>query len=70
MRNFINKALEAARKYTVWDWGILKVCLFSLGLIVGQALSSLPFEVILGLVVLFVLSYIWLVYLTFFKYWR
>jgi len=70
MVNFINKALEAARKYTVWDYGTLKVCLFTLGLLVGQAFPPFPLEAILGLVILFVLSYAWLVYLTFFRYWR
>lgn len=69
MRNFINKALESARKYTVWDYGTLKVCLFTLGLLVGQAFPPFSMLTIYILIILFILSYAWLVYKTFFKYW-
>jgi len=70
MRNFINKALEAARKYTIWDYGFLKICLFTLGILVGQAFPPFALNTILILIILFVLTYAWLVYVTFFKYWR
>lgn len=29
MKNFVNKAMNAAKKYTVLDFGLFKLCLFS-----------------------------------------
>ena len=70
MKKFINKALEAARKYTIWDWGLLKICLFSLGLLIGLyfAQSLGPYATFVW--AFFVFSYVWIAYKTFIQYWN
>jgi len=69
VRNFINKALGAARKYSVWDYGVLKICLFSLGILIAAAFPAFVLGNMIVIGVIFVVTYIWLLYKTFFKYW-
>jgi hypothetical protein len=69
MKNFIEKGLKAVRSYTVWDWGWLKITLFSLGLIVGTYFSSSLLNCILVIWVLFLFSCIYIAYKTFISYW-
>ena len=70
MKNLVDKAMNAAKKYTVLDFGLFKLCLFSLGIIIGAyfyAFFSLYVPIVWGI---FIASWIWLIYKTFFKYWK
>ena len=70
MKNFVNKAINAARKYTVLDFGLFKLCLFSFGIIAGVYFYTF-FSMYMPIVwAIFVASWAWLVYKTFFKYWK
>ncbi len=70
MNNFVNKAMNAAKKYTVWDFGLFKLCLFSLGIIFGVYFYTF-FSTYMPIVwAIFIASWAWLVYKTFFKYWK
>lgn len=52
-------ALAKARTFTVWDWGALKICLFSGGLLVAKLWPR-----VLGLdwywyALIFAITYVW-----------
>ncbi|HRU25138.1 MAG TPA: hypothetical protein P5569_14425 [Candidatus Latescibacteria bacterium] len=52
-------ALAKARTFTVWDWGALKICLFSAGLLVAKLWPG-----VLGLdwywyALIFAITYVW-----------
>lgn len=70
MKNFINKALKACRNYTLWDWGWLKITLFSCGMLVGTYFFQFLFQYINFIWGIFIFSYIWVAYRTFVKYWN
>lgn len=70
MKELINKVMGSARQYTVWDFGFLKVCLFSAGVLFGVYFSQF-FSSYLSIVwVIFIVSYIFIMYKTFGKYFR
>jgi len=69
MKGFIDKALNAAKRYSVWDYGWLKVTLIAFGILLGTYLAQLFMQYIIIVWAVFVLSYIWIMYKTFFKYW-
>lgn len=70
MRNFIDKALSAASQYTLWDWGWLKMTLFTCGILLGSYLAQFFLQFIIIVWILFIFSYIWIAYRTFVKYWE
>ncbi len=65
MLPIIERSLEAARKFTFWDFFLMKTGLISLGVLLGAYLSNwfIPRIAIVWLV--FILSYIWTMYRTF-----
>ena len=69
MKGFIDKALNAARSYDIWDYGCLKITLISCGIILGAYLVQFFIQYIIIVWAVFILSYIWVIYKTFFKYW-
>jgi small multidrug resistance family-3 protein len=69
MKGFIDKALNAAKSYSVWDYGWLKVTLISFGILVGAYFAQFFIQFIAIVWAVFILTYIWIVYKTFFKYW-
>jgi len=69
MKRFIDRALNAAKLYNVWDYGWLKVTLISFGIIVGAYFAPFFVQFIVIVWAVFVLSYLWIMYKTFFKYW-
>lgn len=70
MKGFIEKALNAAKKFNVWDFGLFKICLFSLGIIFGVYFNNFFLAYIQTIWVLFIATWVWLLYKTFFKYWK
>lgn len=68
MKNLIDKTLSAARKYNVWDYGFLKITLFSVGILFGAYFSQFFLNYIFIIWALFIVSYIWILYKTFIKY--
>jgi len=69
MKGFIDKALNAANSYNVWDYIWLKSTLIFLGILVGTYFAQFFIQYISVVWVVFILTAIWIVYRTFFKYW-
>lgn len=65
---YIDRLLNAARKYSVWDFGWFKVALFSLGILFGAYFYRFFMNYITVIWVIFVISFIWVGYKTFFRY--
>lgn len=68
MMKFIAKSLNAARKYNLWDFACLKITLLSLGILVGTYFSQFFLNLISIIWVVFILTYVWIMYQTFIKY--
>ncbi len=68
MKNFIDRVMRSARKYTVWDFACLKMTLFSLGILLGAYFADFFLAYTSIIWPIFIVSYIWIMYKTFFKY--
>ena len=68
MKNLINKLLDAAKKYTVLDYSCLKITLVSLGILIGTYFSNFFSNYTSLLWIIFLISYIWIIYRTFIKH--
>lgn len=70
MEKWINKLFEATKQYTVVDFGFLKLCLISIGILFGVYFSQF-FSSYLSIVwIIFIVSYIFIMYKTFVKYYK
>ncbi|MDD4159489.1 MAG: hypothetical protein PHO18_00915 [Synergistaceae bacterium] len=67
MFDFIDRMIKAANKYTFWDYFFLKTSIMFLGILVGTYFSSFFIEHTLFLWIVFLVSYIYIMYRTFFK---
>lgn len=67
MKKLIEFALGKASKFGILDYGIFKLCLFTLGVIFGAYFSSFFLEYISIVWILFIVSYIYLMYKIFIK---
>lgn len=68
MRAFINRVLGATDKYTVWDFAFLKICLVSLGILLGVYFAKFFLTYTSILWIVFITTYLWIMYRTFFKH--
>ncbi len=57
MSTLLNRMIQAARKFTVLDYTIFKLCLLAFGILLGAHLSA------------FFLAHIWLVWILAFVFW-
>ena len=67
MFNFIRKMIEAANKYTFWDYFFLKTTLLSLGMLIGTYFSNFFINYTFFLWAVFLITYVCIMYRTFFK---
>lgn len=67
MFHFIKKIISAANKYTVWDYFCLKTAVFSLGILMGTYFSYFFMNYTLLLWTIFLITYVCIIYRTFFK---
>ncbi len=65
MGEFIKRALTAAGKYTVWDFGFLKISILSVGILLGAYFAGFLLKYALYLWILFAVSFLWILYRTF-----
>jgi len=70
MDGFIKSTLNAARNYTIFDFTCLKITLLSLGILAGAYFSDFFIAHVSVLWTIFIVSYIFIIYRTFFKYRR
>ena len=68
MSAFIQKALNAARKYTVMDYACLKITLLSFGILLGAYFAQFFLSYTSFLWVVFIVSFLWIMYRTFIKH--
>jgi small multidrug resistance family-3 protein len=67
MNTLIQRVLKAAGKYTVMDYAGLKIALLSLGILLGAYFSNFFLNHTAFLWVVFIVSYVWIMYRTFIK---
>lgn len=68
MGSLISRVLAAANQYTVWDYGFLKITLFSIGLLFGAYYPQFILSMAGILWPIFLLSLAWILYVTYVKY--
>lgn len=60
--------MKSFKKYTIFDIGVFKLCLMVFGMIVTLLFYDMIKPYLTCLIITFILSYLYLIYLTFFKY--
>jgi hypothetical protein len=68
LNKFIQRALKAAKKYTVIDYACLKISILSFGILLGAYLAKFFLNHTLFLWVVFILTLLWIMYRTFIEY--
>ena len=67
MKKFMNSAMKSVSRYTAWDFGILKICLFSAGVILGAYFPQFFLRNIALVWLVFIITYAYIMYKTFLK---
>ncbi len=68
MKNFINNMLKRTQKYNLWDFSALKITLVAAGIILGAYFSEF-FLGNIGIVwIVFVVTYVFIMYKTLVAY--
>ena len=65
MSQLINRALRAAKKYTLWDYACFKITLVSLGILIGAYFAESFLSHTLLLWIIFLVSYLCIMFRTF-----
>lgn len=68
MKKLIELAMGSVKRFNMWDFAIFKLCLFALGIIFGVYFTIFFLNNILIIWTIFIITYIWLMYITFWKY--
>jgi len=68
--NLLNRTMQAARGYTVVDYGALKLMLLTAGILIGSSEPEVFRKHKAPLAGLFAATYGWIVYRTFFNHQR
>ncbi len=67
MKRFIEKTMNNAKRYTLFDYTVLKITLVSAGILLGTYFSEYFSSNILAIWMLFIITYIIMLYRTFFQ---
>lgn len=70
MKAFIDRLMNAARKFTVSDFASLKITLISIGIILGVYFAEFFRSYLMLLWIVFLVSYVWIIYRTFVKHMK
>jgi hypothetical protein len=68
MSAFINRLLKAARNYTVMDYTFFKITLVSFGILLGAYFLQFFLNYTSMIWIIFIISYLWVMYRTFIKH--
>ena len=68
MKNLINSVMMATKKYTTLDFALLKVCLVGIGILFGVYFTGFFGKYIFLVWGAAIISYIWIMFKTFFAY--
>ena len=69
MKNVMKKMHNVMSHFTIVDIGILKLCLLSLGIILGAIFVRFFGDILVALWVIFILSWLYIVIKVFGFYW-
>jgi len=67
LKKLINRALDSTKNYNVFDFGILKITLISAGILLGAYFSEFFLSNIALVWIIFIISYVIIMYKTFKK---
>lgn len=70
MKDMVNQTMDAAKRYTVTDYGVLKIMLVTLGILIGVSEPRYFKRHKACLAGIFTGSYAWVMYRTFFVHRR
>ncbi len=70
MFEFINRIIKAANRYTFWDYFFLKTTVFVFGILIGTYFASLFIDHTLFLWLVFLATYVYIMYRTFIKHMK
>jgi hypothetical protein len=70
MKGFFDRALNAANSFGFWDYVWLKLSLIFCGIILGAYLSQFFIQYMTIVWAIFAVTFLWIIYKTFFKYWN
>lgn len=68
MKDFLNTIMQRTRKYTLWDFSILKITLVAVGIIFGAYFSQFFLKNITFVWAIFGVTYLWIMFKTFVAY--
>jgi len=64
---FIKRIFTATKGYTILDFGILKICILCFGLLIGAYFAPFFLSHTFFLWVVFLITFVWILYRTFIK---
>ena len=67
MSDYFRKLMDSIRRYSIFDFGVFKIMLVMLGILLGLYFPIPLFRIIWLIIPVFVLSYVWIIYITFFR---
>lgn len=70
MKNFINNMLQRTKKYNLWDFSALKITLVAVGILFGAYFSKFFLDNIIIVWIIFVVTYLFIMFKTFIAYRR
>lgn len=68
MKDFLNNMMQRTRKYTLWDFSVLKMALVAVGIIFGAYFSKFFMDNIIFVWIIFGVTYLWIMFKTFVVY--
>ncbi len=66
---YFRKLNTVMKHFTIWDIGVLKVCLFAIGVLAGVYFFSFFDRILFGVWIVFVLAWVYIVVKVFGMYW-
>lgn len=67
MKELIDKVLKSVTHFSIWDFGFMKIGLISFGALIGAYFSKFILSNILLIWLIFIVSYVYIIYITFLK---
>jgi len=70
MFEFIDRIIKAANRYTFWDYFFLKTTVLVFGILIGTYFASFFIDHTLFLWLVFLVTYVYIMYRTFIKHMK
>ncbi len=69
MQKWMREIFKSTKQYTMWDFSVLKICLVSIGILLGIYFSNFFVSYIFAVWLIAIGSYVMIMYKTFVKYY-